>query len=155
MHSWLLHNFLFQSEFLVGLHGENPPPGYRQLMRAELTDAALRTRLVAAHQARGGWGLTKDPLEFDAHLVVAEGWLRINGEWVALAGSKFGSDNFTAFGVYSAMDSWFEVPWTTSPPAPDAIWTVSECANDSSKHPCLLVRVMEPSTSSFFATLNT
>ncbi len=101
----------------MGLRGDPPPAGYRQLTRLDVLDADLRSRLVAEHQTRGGWGLTKDPLEFTGVLVFDEGRITINGNAVGMVGQDW---NGTARGVYSVIDWADKVPWTTTPPAPKA-----------------------------------
>jgi hypothetical protein len=125
-------------EFLVGLHGDTPPPGYRHMTRADLTDVALRTRLVAAHQSRGGWGLAKDPLPVKGPLVVAEGMLQINHNPVAMLGAGlFGST--AAHNVYEAINGRTNVLWRRVLPAVDASWTAHTSA-PTGPEACLLVR---------------
>jgi hypothetical protein len=128
----------------VGLRGDKPPQGYRHLTRADLTKKSLRTRLVAAHQARGGWGLAKAPLKFEGALVVAEGQVMVNGNYLGHAGTGWSG---TIVGVYSAMDRKTEVPWSARPPNPatNATWSVSVFFGDFIPScPCLLVRSVAP-----------
>ena len=78
-------------------------------------DATLCSRLVVEHQARGGWGLCHNPLQFLGRLTVAEGHFLVNGDTVGMVGQ--GQGITTAPGV---------VPWTTAPPAPSVRGSVLE-----------------------------
>ncbi len=131
--------FLLQWEFLVGLREDAPPPGYRPLTRDDLMDATLRTRLVAEHQARGGWGLAKDPLRFNGVLAVVEGRVQINRHNLGMVRQDLW-ESFTARDMfYSVMDWVTNVPWNKTPPTPDDTWSVEVC-NPGPLRPCLLVR---------------
>ena len=123
----------------MGLHGDTPPPGYRQLTGVDLDDAALCARLVAEHQSRGGWGLARDPLKFGraSVLAAAEGNIRIQGCCIGMYGQDY---NSTARGVYNAMNWTTNLPWSTMPPAPNAECWVGDLLPDPA-NPCLFVRV--------------
>ncbi len=136
----------FSQEFLVSVRDDPPPRGYRQLTCGDLMDVALRSRLVAEHQTRGGWGLANTPLKFFNALVVADGWIRINSSLVYAVEQEFDrySTTIAAHGFYSAIDSNTLVPWTTAPPAPDASWFFDTFNATRPSSPCLLVRVGAP-----------
>ncbi len=133
----------------MGLHGNSSPPGYRRLTHRDVMDVGLRTRLVVEHQARGGWGLVNDPLHFNYQLVVAEGWLLVNGKKIHLSGSNAGL--IPAKGLYragTALDFMTQEPWITAPPAPDAAWTVDPKWPPIPSSPCLMMRVAAPVSTS-------
>jgi hypothetical protein len=111
-------------------------------------DTALCTRLVAEHQARGGWGLSQDPLEGAGWLVIAEGMLQVNESVVHMDG-QYCNGCFTAHGTYGARGWGTQLPWTSAPPAPDATWTVVT-GTPRPDDVCLLVRI-SASTSTFGA----
>ncbi len=125
----------------MGLYGNPPPPGFRVLTHVDLMDAILRSRLVAEHQARGGWGLCHPPLQFLGRLTVAEGHFLVNGDTIGMVGQ--GKGVTTASGVYVAAtgNRKVHVPWTTAPPVPDATWAVVLLTPRPSQ-PCLFIRVV-------------
>ncbi len=131
----------------MGLLCETPPPGYRQLTSDDLTDAALRARLVAEHQVRGGWGLTKDPLPIVGVLVVADGDIQINGRCINVVGQ--GLTGVFAQGIYRAITFGSKVPWAVTPPAADAAWDISLLYSPLPSHPCLLMRVATGTSTHF------
>ncbi len=115
----------------MGLYGDTPPHGYRQLTLVDLEDSTLRSRLVVAHQTRGGFGLTKTPLKVSGFLTVAEGRVEIDGSAVDLVAA--GRDMYTC-----ALNFSSRVPWTSKPPAPDATWTI-HVVPPAPSAPCLFM----------------
>ncbi len=111
---------VLQLEFAVG-NGETAYPGYRMMLEAEWKDPEVQGRLVAAHQANGGWPLLEDPLDCDLSglCIPEQGQLVINNASV----TQVGKSNVRV--RYAAMNYITEAPWTTTAPTVSDAWAVN------------------------------
>ena len=130
-----------QVAFAVG-KGNKHYVGYRILTAAEVKDAAVGARLLAAHASGGGWSLLEEPLLCIDALCVAEGFVQVDGACIAEVG--YGAIRYDCkqhlCGRYPAMHKGTKVPWTAAAPSLKARWDVAP--DDVGDRPCLYIRLV-------------
>ena len=113
---------------------------WRQVIATEFTDPAWQTHFLAAYQSRGELPiLGQTSLVCQDVLHVAEGVVRIDGEFVANVG-YIADEEVSIERGYSIMNQTTGFAWSTTAPADGAIWTVEKVITVGSE-PCLFVKV--------------
>ncbi len=98
---------------------------------------------MQAHREGGGWTLLEETLECNDELVVAEGYVEIDGATVVEVGYDCQWSQQLR-GVYPAMNWGTKVAWTTSAPALGDNWTAlvwNHTYTWDTPVPCIYVQV--------------
>ena len=111
--------------------------GYRMLTAAEWRDAAVGARLLATHASGGGWSLLEEPLVGNWYLHVAEGYVLVDGAYIAEVNFINYDNSELLHGRYPAMNYDTGAHWAAAVPSLRR-WDVEPC--DVDDEPCLYIR---------------